>query len=207
MERRLPSGRHGTTPYAPAMGEEPHRILQGEAVRLEAEAYSALLAGDEEAARDGLRAASDRYRTSWEAAPPGAYGRLVGMLKAAILAGEGETAAIYVHSAIGDEPGSPIAAYALALAALVHGDEELAERAAGAMRGGSEAFDRTADAIAALARADGAGYAAALDAIVDDFEGRDAHLTGVAIADTALALERLAAGRGMAARRRSALLP
>lgn len=189
------------------MGEEPHRVLQGEAVRLEGEAYSALLAGDEEAARDGLRAASDRYRASWEAAPPGAYGRLVGMLKAAILAGEGETAAIYVHSAIGDEPGSPTAAYALALAALVQGDEELAGRAAGAMRGGSEAFDRTADAIAALARADGAGYAAALDAIVDDFEGRDAHLTGVAIADTALALERLAAGRGMAARRRSALLP
>ncbi|MDP9383750.1 MAG: hypothetical protein M3P50_00675, partial [Actinomycetota bacterium] len=67
--------------------------------------------------------------------------------------------------------------------------------------------DRAADAVAALARADAAGYAAALDAIVDDFEARDAHLTGVAIADTALVLERLATPRGMAARRRSALLP
>jgi hypothetical protein len=42
---------------------------------------------------------------------------------------------------------------------------------------------------------------------VRDFEGRDAHLTGVPIADTALMLEALAAPRGMTARVDSPLMP
>jgi hypothetical protein len=75
------------------------------------------------------------------------------------------------------------------------------------MREGSPAFGRAADAIAALAGGDGEGYAAAVRAIVADFEGRDEHLTGVPIADTALMLERLAASRGLAAAPRSSLLP
>ena len=184
-----------------------HRALQQEAVDLEAEGYRALLGGDETAARDALRAASDRYRASWEAAPPDAYGRLVGMLKAAILAGEAETTSRYVHSTIGDEPTSPTSAYALALAALVAGDDALAGRAAEAMRGGSEAFDRAAAAVAALAARDRDAYEPALQAIVDDFAARDAHLTGVAIADTAVMFERLARARGIASALRSPLLP
>ncbi len=75
------------------------------------------------------------------------------------------------------------------------------------MRGGSDAFDRTADAITALAERDGGAYATALDAIVADFAAREDHLTGVAIADTAAMLERLAAARGMAANASSPLLP
>jgi hypothetical protein len=75
------------------------------------------------------------------------------------------------------------------------------------MRGGSEAFDRTAAAIEALAAGDRAGYAAAAREIVRDFEQRSAHLTGIAIADTALVLERLAEARGMAAGVRSDVLP
>ena len=189
------------------MNDDQHRVLLEEALRLEAEGQRALLAGDDLRARDELRAASDRYRASWEAAPPDAFGRLAGMLKAAVLAGEAETAARYVHSAVGDEPSSPTSAYALALAALVHGDEALAERAADAMRGGSDAFDRTADAVVALARRDDGAYAAALQAIVDDFAAREEHLTGVPIADTAAMLERLARARGMASDVRSPLLP
>jgi len=42
---------------------------------------------------------------------------------------------------------------------------------------------------------------------VRDFEQRTEHLTGVAIADTALMLERLAGDRGLRAGVRSALLP
>ena len=41
------------------------------------------------------RVAEQRYRESWEAAPPGGYGRLVGMLKAAILRGDASEAADY----------------------------------------------------------------------------------------------------------------
>ena len=189
------------------MGEDQHRVLQGEAVALEGEAHRALLAGDDVAARDALRAASDRYRASWDVAPPAAYGRLVGMVKAAVLAGEATTAARFVRSAVEEPPPSPTAAYALAVAALVEGDDELAGRAAEVMRGGSEAFGRAADAIAALARGDGSAYADAVEAIVADFAGRDDHLTGVPIADTALMLERLAAPRRLAAAPASPLMP
>ena len=44
------------------------------------------MAGDQVAATARLRAAALGYRASWEAAPPRSYGRLIGMLKAAVLA-------------------------------------------------------------------------------------------------------------------------
>ncbi len=188
------------------MEAEQHKVLLEEAITLEAEAHRALLDGDDVAARDALRAASDRYRASWDVAPPDAFGRLVGMIKAAVLAGEATTAARFVRSAIGD-PGSPTSAYALGIAALVEGDDELAARAAEAMRAGSDAFARTADAVAALAAGDASAYATAVEAIVADFAARENHLTGVPIADTALMLERLAAPRRLAARPRSPLMP
>ncbi len=75
------------------------------------------------------------------------------------------------------------------------------------MRAGSPAFGRAADAVEALAARDREAYSGAVRAIVADFEGRDEHLTGVPVADTALMLERLAEPRGLAARPRSALLP
>ena len=63
------------------------------------------------------------------------------------------------------------------------------------------------DAIAGLAAGDGAAYGAAVIAIVEDFAGREEHLTGVRIADTAAMLEALAAPRGLAAGLDSPLLP
>jgi hypothetical protein len=168
----------------------------------------ALLAGEPEGASAAFRAAAELYRQSWEAAPPGSYGRLVGMLKSAILAGGGHEAAYYVRSALADEDvASPPAAYAQALAALIAGDDEAAKVWAAQMRGGSDAFERTADALEALAWRDPVVYAEALEAIVCDFEQRADHLTGVAIADTALMLERLAVPRGITAAVTSPLLP
>ena len=70
-----------------------------------------------------------------------------------------------------------------------------------------EALAAAAAAIVALARRDATGYGHAVAAIVEDFEGRDAHLTGVPIADTALMLQRLAAPRGVEAGLSSTLLP
>ena len=72
-------------------------------------------------------------------------------------------------------------------------------------RGG--AFERTATALRALAARDGDAYADALAAIEADFAARDEHLTGVAIADTAIMLELIAAERGMAAGIDSPLVP
>jgi hypothetical protein len=186
---------------------EDHRRLQSDALEVEAEAQRRLLAGDEAGAAEPLREAAGLYRASWEAAPPGGYGRLIGLLKVSILAGDGPDAAAYALDELDREAPSPTAAYALALAALAAGDDDLAATAAGEMAGGGEAFERTAAAIAALAAGDAEAYAPALRAIVDDFEERDAHLTGVAIADTALVLERLAEDRGLAAHPGSPLLP
>lgn len=188
-----------------------HQELLTAAIERDGEGQRALLAGELPIVRDAFVSAAELYRRSWEQAPPRSYGRLVGMLKAAVLSGDDPVpAAEYARAALADDKdadGSPTASYALAIAALVAGDDQEAGQRAEAMRGGSEAFDRTATALAALARGDASGYAAGVEGIVRDFEQRSAHLTGVAIADTALVLERLAAPRGMAAGVRSEVLP
>jgi hypothetical protein len=184
-----------------------HLDVLRDAMATEGEAQRALLAGDSEAARAGLREASRLYRASWELAPPGSYGRLIGMLKAAAIAGDAQAEAAYVREQIAEPGASRPAHYALAIAALVEGDDDRAATAAAGMREGSPAFVRAAEAIAALAARDAQAYAEALREIVADFEGREEHVTGVPIADTALMLERLADARGLAARPSSPLLP
>jgi hypothetical protein len=192
-----------------ATAEGEHRDALMDALRLEGEAHRALLDGDAATAAERLRAAADRYRASWELAPPRSFGRLIGMLKALVIAGDDARAeAAYVREQVAEKDASPPAWYALAIAALVDGDDDLARRAADGMRSaGVEPFVRTAGAIDALASGDGAAYATAEAAIVADFEGRSEHLTGVPIADTALMLERFAERRGLAAHPSSALLP
>ena len=186
------------------------------AVEREGEAHLRLLAGDGDAARTEFAAAADLYRQSWESAHARAFGRLVGMLKAAVLAGDDASEAHYARTALGDrDPESSTASYAQALAALILGEDEDARRWAtrmGAVGGGgggagTEAFSRTGEAVAAIASGDADAYAVALAAIVHDFEQRREHLTGVAIADTALMLEALAGRRGMRAAIESPVLP
>lgn len=190
---------------------KPAQELLTSAIEREGAAQRALMAGDPDGAREAFHAAADLYARSWEQAPPRSYGRLVGMLKATVLSGEdARQRAEYVRAALAGDPAAPgsrTASYALALAALIAGDDEGARQRTVAMRGGSEAFDRTATAIATLAAGDRHGYRAAVTEIVNDFEQRSSHLTGVAIADTALVLEHLAAPRGMAAEVRSEVLP
>jgi predicted CoA-binding protein len=180
-----------------------HEDAMREAIAADGEAHRALLAGEDASAP--LRRASAAYRVSWEAAPPGSYGRLVGYAKASVLAGESPLP--YVREQLGPDDRSPPACWARALAYLADGNDARAARAADGMHAGSEAFGRAADAISALAAGEREAYAAAVLAIVDDFEGRDEHLTGVPIADTALVLERLAERRGLAAHPASPLLP
>lgn len=189
----------------PALPDGPAKERLLAAIDVEARGHRALLDGDARVATLALDEAAALYRQSWELAGPGAFGRLVGHLKAAVLAGtDAIAAARYVRGEIPDAGASPVATYALAVAALVLGLEAI-DTAPMHERG--EAFARTATALDALARGDAAAYADALRAIVADFEGRDAHLTGVPIADTALLLERLAAPRGLAAGVTSPLLP
>jgi hypothetical protein len=183
--------------------EGAHLDLLREAIATEGRAQRALLAGQD--AHAELLAASVLYRRSWEAAPPESYGRLIGMLNKAAIAGDAADAAAYARVAVPDDAHSPPARYAVAIAALVEGDADAATAAAAGMRAGSDAFNRAAAAIEAIAAGDAEGYAAAIRAIVADFEGREAHLTGVPIADTALMLERLAGD--LASHPASRLLP
>jgi hypothetical protein len=190
-----------------ALAKGPHLDLLREAIAVEGGGYQALLAGDLLTGAEKLRRSSQLYRESWELAPPASYGRLIGMLKAAVIAGDASFAAVYARTQLPDPVETPPASYALAIAALVAQDEQTARSASAGMRTGSPAFLRAADAIDGLVNHDADQHAGAVGAIVEDFECRDEHLTGVAIADTALMLERLAQPRGMACRRVSPLLP
>src|SRR5579859_2180200 len=108
------------------MSSVPHRQFMAAAIERDGEAQRQLMAGDRAAARTAFAAAADQYRRSWEQAPPQAYGRLVGMMKAAILAGEGREQAAYVERTLSDDEAtlrSPTASYARALAALVAGED------------------------------------------------------------------------------------
>jgi hypothetical protein len=180
-----------------------------EAIGLERTAQQALLRGDAARSRTLFREAAERYRASWEAAGPRAFGRLIGFLKASVLWGEGGHAAAYVRAQLGEDGcDSPPSCYALALAAVIQGDDEAALAAIPGMRASEDAaFARTADALHALVVGDRDAYAAAVTAIVADFAAREDHLTGVAFADTAVMLERLAAPRELAVRPASTVMP
>ena len=171
------------------------------AVDAEARGYRALLAGEDPGA--ALRTARDEYLSSHELTGPASWGRLLGGLKMAILAGDGVDEA--ARRALEETEGadSPAAAYvrALALVALGRVPDPRPLLDAG------PEFARTGRALAAISAGDGAGYAQALGEILDDFEARDQHLTGVAFADTVAVLERLAEPRGIAVHPVSALLP
>lgn len=185
-----------------------HRELMGSAIERDAAAHRALLAGDPAAARQAFAEAAEFYRRSWEAASATSYGRLIGMLKSAVLSGGGEREARYAQAQLAENDSvSPASAYVRALAALILDEEGAARRWSEQMRPGGEAFVRTATAISSLAAGEATEYAAALGQIVDDFEERADHLTGVAIADTALMLQQLAARRGLAVETRSSVLP
>jgi hypothetical protein len=167
----------------------------------ERDAYRAQLAG-EPAARL-YQVARDAYMASHAETGRRSWGRLIGALKMAILAGDG--AERIAQRAIDETVAAdgPAAAYAGALAAVVLGREPDVER----MLASGGAFERTGRALAALAADDGGSYAAALAEMVADFEAREQHLSGVAVADTAMVLERLAAARGLAVRPSSPLVP
>jgi hypothetical protein len=171
------------------------------ALAAEADAYRALLAGED--ARPALLRARDAYMASHAETGPRSWGRLLGALKMAILAGDGADAIARQAVVEAGEADSPASAYVRALAQVTLGEQPDVE----AMLAVGDSFARTGQALAALAAGDRSAYAAALAEIVADFDARDQHLSGVAIADTALVLERLAEPRGMAVHPSGPLVP
>ena len=96
----------------------PHRELQAAAVEADAAAQRRpARRATTPAPRRSCASPSASTASRGRSAPPGGYGRLVGMLKAAILRGDAGGAAAYARAALAAADASPTAAYALALAA------------------------------------------------------------------------------------------
>ena len=175
--------------------EAESAVLRGNA------AYGAglavLMAGGE--ARDWFEHAASAWRESWADATPTSWGRPVGVIKACLLAGDdGKDAAEWALSLGCEEAESPIGQYAAALALLTLGRDADARHHASAIRERDDFPHDVADALALIAAHDVIGYAEAVESVLDSFETRDAYLEDVAVADTVLVLQILAARRGIA---------
>ena len=155
---------------------------------------------------------AERYRESFENAPPESWGRLIGAVKSRVLAGDREGAAQDARWALGHGPAeaaSPIGRYAAALSALVIGDDARAGELAETLRAETEeSFPRpVADALASLAAHEADAYREAVRRVLESFETREDYLEDVPVADTVIVLEALADERGLALRPASRLLP
>jgi hypothetical protein len=158
---------------------------------------SLLMAGDREGAREWLLRAAAQYRESWDAGDRSdAWGRPIGAMKALLIAGEDATdAARWAIDAEAVRSDSPIGRYAGALALLVLGQDVEAGALAATL---GEGFPSdVAAALAALAVHDAEAYGVAVAAVRRSFEEREALLEDVPVPDTALALDALAAQRGL----------
>jgi hypothetical protein len=160
--------------------------------------------------RDWFLRAAERYRESWEHAPPESWGRPIGAIKSRILAGDWDGAAADARWALevgAAETESPIGRYAAALAYAVLGEWDDVRLHADFART-HEAFpNEVADALAFVAAEDVVGYIEAIEDVLESFETREAYLEDVPVADTVIVLQALAARRDMAAELESPLLP
>jgi len=161
---------------------------------------AALMLGREEEARTWLDRAAVRWRESWEHATPTSWGRPIGAIKAALIAGRDDAASEYARWAL--ELGtataeSPIGRYAAALALLTLERWPEARHVASTLRERDDFPHDVADALATIAAHDAVGFAEAAEAVVESFETREEYLEDAAVADTALALQALARKRDM----------
>ena len=159
--------------------------------------------------REWLRRAAERYRDSWQDAPPNSWGRPIAAMKALLLAGDDASpAARWALEAGAEDAESPIGRYAAALALLVLGDDAEARAPASTLLGRDDFPQPVAGALVALANADGEGYRSAVESVLESFEQRTDFLEDVPVADTVLVLQVLAAQRALSLDlRASALLP
>jgi hypothetical protein len=181
------------------------RLDPEQLVRIGNAAYGAglvlLMLGRDGEGREWLDRAAARWRESWQHATPTSWGRPIGAIKAALIAGRDDDAAGFARWALtlGPETAeSPVGRYAAALALLTLERWDGAVAAASTLRGREEFPPAVAEALAAIAAGDRDAYAEAVEAVLSSFESRDEYLEDVAVADTAIALQALAARRGIA---------
>jgi tetratricopeptide (TPR) repeat protein len=169
-----------------------------------------LMLGRRDEAAEWFARAAERYRESYAEAPPGSWGRPVGMIKNRILGGDwagAEDEGRFALEAGAEAAESPIGRYAAALALLVLGRDDEARVHADAIRVRDDFPGPVGDALATIAAEDPLGYFEAVEAVLESFETRDEYLEDIPVADTVLVLQALAARRGMPATLASPLLP
>jgi hypothetical protein len=169
-----------------------------------------VMAGDTANARDWFDRAIERYRESFELAPPGSWGRPIAMVKARILAGDWEGAesdSRWTLEQGAAKARSPIGHYAACLALLVLGRDAEARALADGLRTHGDFPAPVADALAFISAQDTVGYIEAIETVLESFETREEYLEDIPVADTVMVLQALAARRGMAADLSSELLP
>jgi hypothetical protein len=173
-------------------------------------ALAELMGGNTESAREWFARAAERYRESYEDAPPASWGRPIGILKACVLAGDWDGAAADAQWTLEQnaaEAVSPIGRYAACLALLVLDRDEEARPLADGLRTNEDFPSHVGDSLAMIAARDPVGYIEAIEAVLESFETRDEYLEGLPVADTVMVLQALAARRNMAAELSSPLLP
>lgn len=191
-------------------GERDDLRLAGIAGASWAAGLAAAMLGRDGEARALLRRAADEYVVSWEAAPPGSWGRPIAALRCLLMAGaDARPVAERALAAGAARAEGAIAAYCAALALLVLDRDAEALPVAEGLRGDDDFQPgAVADALAALAGGDGAAYGSATGGVLRSFEERDAFLEDVRVADTVLVLDALARARSLdVPPRRSPLLP
>lgn len=194
----------------PAGADERQRQLTRTGNAAWAAGLSSLMLGRREHARTWLLRAAERYRESWQDAPPGSWGRPIGAMKSRLVAGDLDGArgdALWALEAGAERSESPIGRYAAVLAHAVLGHDDEAAALAAGLRGRPDFPSLVAGALDALVGPDRQAYGEAIRALVDDFESRTEFLEDVPVADTVLALQALAAERGVAVDLSSSMLP
>lgn len=169
-----------------------------------------LMDGDTDSARRWFAKAVGRYRESYEHAPPGSWGRPIGVLKACILADDwtgADADAQWTLEQRAAEAESPIGRYAGCLALLVLGRDLEARVLADGLRTNEGFPQDVGDALAFIAAHDTVGYSEAIEDVLKSFAARDEYLEDLPVADTVLVLQALARRRNMAAELTSPLLP
>jgi hypothetical protein len=184
-------------------GGETRELDQRQLTQLGNAAWAAglslLMAGRTAEAAEWLRRAAERYRESWEGAPPDSWGRPIAAMKALLLAGDDASeAARWALAAGAAEAESPIGRYAGTLALLVLGDDMGARILGTTLRDTADFPPAVADALVELAGSDRVDYQIALEDILESFEQRTDFLENIPVADTVLVLQRLAAPRDLA---------
>jgi hypothetical protein len=171
---------------------------------------SLLMAGKRAEGAEWLVRAAETYRRSWPDAPAGSWGRPIGAMKSRLVAGDPHGAgedARWALEAGAAESESAIGRYAAVLAHLALGEDGAAAALVPMLADAESIPPAVTASLAALASGDALTYDEAIRVLVDDFETRDAYLEDTPVADTVLALQALAARRGIEVALSSPVLP